>query len=133
MLLSLQNINFSFGSRTILEDANWQIGPGERIGLVGVNGAGKSTLLRLIMNEYSIDSGTINKPKDLSLGFFNQDLLSFSSSESILSVGMMAFERALAIEKEMQELLVALESKPDDEKLLDTYSHKLHDFEVAGG
>jgi len=83
MLLSLQNINFSFGSRTILEDANWQIGPGERIGLVGVNGAGKSTLLRLIMNEYSIDSGTINKPKDLSLGFFNQDLLSFSSSESI--------------------------------------------------
>ena len=40
MLLSLQNINFSFGSRTILEDANWQIGPGERIGLVGVNGAG---------------------------------------------------------------------------------------------
>ena len=133
MLLSLQNINFSFGSRTILEDANWQIGPGERIGLVGVNGAGKSTLLRLIMNEYSIDSGTINKPKDLSLGFFNQDLLSFSSSESILSVGMMAFERALAIEKEMQELLVALESKPDDEKLLDTYSNKLHDFEVAGG
>ena len=133
MLLSLQNINFSFGSRTILEDANWQIGPGERIGLVGVNGAGKSTLLRLIMNEYSFDSGTINKPKDLSLGFFNQDLLSFSSSESILSVGMMAFERALAIEKEMQELLVALETKPDDEKLLDTYSHKLHDFEVAGG
>jgi ATP-binding cassette subfamily F protein 3 len=46
---------------------------------------------------------------------------------------MMAFERALAIEKEMQELLVALETKPDDEKLLDTYSHKLHDFEVAGG
>ena len=38
MLLSLQNINFSFGSRTILEDANWQIGPGERIGLVGTAG-----------------------------------------------------------------------------------------------
>ncbi len=133
MLISLQNITFSFGARAILEDASWQIHTGERIGLVGSNGAGKSTLLRLMTGAYTVDSGVINKPKDVSLGFFNQDLLSFSTNESILKVGMQAFEKAHALEQEMERLLKELETKPDDAKLLDDYSHALHDFEVAGG
>lgn len=133
MLISLQNISFHFGSRAILDGANWQIGTGERIGLVGSNGAGKSTLLRLMMGEYQIDGGAINKPKDVSLGFFNQDLLSFSTNESILTVGMQAYEQAHELEKKMQKLLAALEDKPEDPELLDKYSHVLHDFEVAGG
>lgn len=133
MLVSLQNISFYFGSRPILEDASWQIDTGQRIGLVGSNGAGKSTLLRIITGEYKVDSGTINKPKDVTIGFFNQDLLSFSTSASILSVGMQAFERAHEIEKELEQLTKELESKPDDAELLDKYSHLLHDFEVAGG
>ncbi len=133
MLLSIQNVSFHFGSRAILEDASWQIGPGERIGLVGPNGAGKSTLLRLITGTYTPDGGVINKPKDVTLGFFNQDLLSFSTNESILAVGMTAFEKAKALEVEMEKLLHQLESKPDDAGLLDKYSHALHDYEVAGG
>lgn len=133
MLMSLQNISFYFGSRAILEDANWQINSGERIGLVGSNGVGKSTLLRLMTGEYRPDEGAINKPKDVSLGFFNQDLLSFSTDDSILKVGMQAFERAHEIEKEMERIIHELESKPDDAQLLDDYSHALHDFEVAGG
>jgi ATP-binding cassette subfamily F protein 3 len=133
MLISLQNITFSFGARAILEDASWQIGTGERIGLVGSNGAGKSTLLRLMTGSYTIDKGVINKPKDVSLGFFNQDLLSFSTNESILKVGMQAFEKAHQVEKQMERIIKELESKPDDADLLDDYSHALHDFEVAGG
>lgn len=133
MLFSLQNVTFSFGARAILEDVSWQINTGERIGLVGSNGAGKSTLLRLMTGAYSVDSGTINKPKDVSLGFFNQDLLSFSTSESILKVGMQAFEKAHEVEKQMERIVKELESKPDDADLLDDYSHALHDFEVAGG
>jgi len=133
MLMSLQNISFYFGARAILEDANWQISTGERIGLVGSNGAGKSTLLRLMTGAYTLDSGVINKPKDVTLGFFNQDLLSFSTNDSILKVGMQAFEKAHEVEKEMEGILKELEEKPDDEGLLDDYSHALHDFEVAGG
>lgn len=133
MLLSLQNLTFSFGARTMLEDVSWQISTGERIGLVGPNGAGKSTLLRLITGAYAPNGGTINKPKDVTIGFFNQDLLSFSTDESILSVGMTAFERAKELEAEMADVLHKLETKPDDEVLLDKYSHLLHDFEVAGG
>ena len=109
MLISLQNITFSFGARAILEDASWQIGTGERIGLVGSNGTGKSTLLRLMTGAYTPDSGVINKPKDVSLGFFNQDLLSFSSNESILKVGMQAFEKAHEVEKKLEKILKELE------------------------
>jgi ATP-binding cassette, subfamily F, member 3 len=133
MLMSLQNISFYFGARPILEDASWQISTGERIGLVGSNGAGKSTLLRLMTGAYTLDSGVINKPKDVTLGFFNQDLLSFSTNDSILRVGMQAFEKAHEVEKEMERIIQELETKPDDAELLDDYSHALHDFEVAGG
>ena len=133
MLISLQNISFSFGSRYILQDASWQIGTGERIGLVGSNGTGKSTLLRLMTGAYRVDEGVINKPKDVSLGFFNQDLLSFSTHESILKVGMQAFEKAHEVEKKMDRIIKELETQPDDADLLDDYSHALHDFEMAGG
>jgi ATP-binding cassette subfamily F protein 3 len=133
MLVSLQNISFYFGSRAILEDASWQIDTGQRIGLVGSNGTGKSTLLRLIMGVYKVDSGVINKPKDVTIGFFNQDLLSFSTDSSILTVGMQAFEKAHALEMELERMVKELEHKPDDAELLDKYSHMLHDFEVAGG
>lgn len=133
MLVSLQNVSFYFGSRAIIENASWQINTGERIGLVGHNGAGKSTVLRMITGAYRVDEGAISKPKDVTIGFFNQDLLSFSSSESILKVGMQAFEKAHELEKLMETILHQLESKPEDEKLLDDYSHALHDFEVAGG
>jgi ATP-binding cassette subfamily F protein 3 len=133
MLLALNNVSFSFGARPMLDEANWQIGEGERIGLIGPNGAGKSTLLRLIMGEYAIDSGNIQRANDTTIGFFNQDLLSFSTDNSILSVGMTAFEKAVAIEKTMDSIMKDLETKGDDEDLLLAYSEALHDFEMAGG
>jgi ATP-binding cassette subfamily F protein 3 len=133
MLLALNNVSFSFGARPMLSEANWQIGEGERIGLIGPNGAGKSTLLRLIMGEYAIDGGNIQRANDTTIGFFNQDLLSFSTHNSILSVGMTAFEKAVAIEKVMESIMKDLETNGDDEELLLQYSEALHDYEMAGG
>jgi len=133
MLLALNNVTFSFGARTMLDEVNWQIGEGERIGLIGPNGAGKSTLLRLIMGEYSVDGGAIQRANDTSIGFFNQDLLSFSSNNSILSVGMTAFEKAVAIEEEMNAIMEDIDKEPENEELLFRYSEALHDFELAGG
>ena len=58
-LLSLLEISLSFGGPAILEKANLQIDPGERLCLVGRNGAGKSTLMRLIAGELEPDTGEI--------------------------------------------------------------------------
>jgi ATP-binding cassette subfamily F protein 3 len=133
MLLALNGVSFSFGARTMLHEASWQIGEGERIGLIGPNGAGKSTLLRLIMGEYSPNGGSIQKANDTTLGFFNQDLLSFSTNESILAVCMSAYERAVKLEKELALLTQQLEKQPEEEALLLRYSEMLHEFEFAGG
>jgi ATP-binding cassette subfamily F protein 3 len=132
MLIALNHVTFEFGAHRILHDATWHIMPGERIGLIGVNGAGKSTLLRIINGEYSVSEGTVERAGDVSVGFFNQDLLSFQSGDSILHVAMTAFEEALRLEKELEEITARL-STSGDESLLHAYSEKLHAFEALDG
>ncbi len=101
-MLSLNNISFYFGSRAMYSDASLHIKTKDRIGLIGPNGAGKSTLLRLLSGEYQPDGGSISKGKDCTVGFLNQDLMSFLSEESILNVAMQAFGEAVAIENEIE-------------------------------
>ncbi len=132
MLLSLNNITFEFGARKILEDASWHIYEGERIGLIGPNGTGKSTLLKILIGEYSVSSGQVTRAKNLSIGYFHQDLQSLDTDENIQRVAMSAYEKALDIEREIKKLEIELEQKEDEKKL-----HRLadlhHDFEIAGG
>lgn len=132
MLAGFQNVTFEFGARVIVEDATWHIHPGERIGLIGYNGTGKSTLLKVLVGEYSPSRGTIERSRNTSIGYLHQDLLSFETTESIVEVAMHAFDKAKALEKELDRIVKELEINQTD-KLLDDYSHKLHDFEEAGG
>lgn len=126
MLISLNNISFEFGGRYLYKDSTWQINEGEKIGLIGANGTGKSTLLRIIDGQYSIESGTISRPKNLRIGFLNQDLLSYNSNDSILHVAMEAFEEALKLEDEINGILAKIETDHSEEIL-----HKLHDKQMA--
>jgi ATP-binding cassette subfamily F protein 3 len=132
MLLGLQNLTFEFGARTIVEDATWHIQPGERIGLIGYNGTGKSTLLTVLTGQYSPAKGTVEKGRETTIGFLNQDLLGFETDESILEVAMGAFERVKEIEKEMEVVGAELE-KTGDEKLAEKYADLLHEMDVLDG
>jgi ATP-binding cassette, subfamily F, member 3 len=132
VLAGLQNVTFEFGARAIIHDATWHIHPQERIGLVGYNGTGKSTILKLLAGEYQPSAGTVERSRNTSIGYLHQDLLSFSTSESILQVALHAFDRVKALEKEIEQLTKELEHNSTDEKLLE-YSDKLHQFEEAGG
>lgn len=107
-------------------DATWQINPGEKIGLVGLNGTGKSTLLRIINGEYQLEKGEVSKLRNMTLGFLNQDLLSYSSSDTILEVAMQAFGEPLRLEKEIHALLEKMEHDHSEAIL-----HELHDKQVA--
>jgi ATP-binding cassette subfamily B protein len=57
--IELQNVCFRYGTRTILQDVNLTIAPGEMIGLVGHSGSGKSTLVNLICRFYDVAEGSI--------------------------------------------------------------------------
>ena len=73
-VLSIKNIQVSFGGPTILENISLKIQPKERIGLLGRNGAGKSTLMKLIAGEILADSGEINKSSSLKVARLVQDV-----------------------------------------------------------
>ncbi len=121
-MLVLNNISFEFGSRYLYKDTSWHIKPFEKIGLIGANGTGKSTLLRIINGDYSLSGGEITKRRDLSIGFLNQDLLSYESQKSILIVAMEAFEKQNKLAEEIDQLLHQLETDHSENIL-----HKLHD------
>lgn len=59
MLLSIRQLDFSIGGPLLLEQVNLEIGPNERVCLVGRNGAGKSTLLKLMAGEITPDDGQV--------------------------------------------------------------------------
>ncbi len=132
MLLGLQNVTFEFGARVIVKDATWHIQPNERIGLIGYNGTGKSTLLKVLTGEYLPSKGSVEKGKETTIGFLHQDLLSFDTDDSILKVALGAFEKVMALEKEIEQLGIELE-KNSDESLAHLYADKLHELEILGG
>ena len=132
MLVGLNNVTFEFGSRVIVEDATWHIHPGERIGLIGYNGTGKSTLLKLLVGEYLHSAGTVERGRGTTIGYLHQDLLSFDTNDSILEVAMGAFEKIKQLEREIEILGKQLE-ETSDEKLLESFTDKLHEMDVLDG
>ncbi|MBC7425888.1 MAG: ABC-F family ATP-binding cassette domain-containing protein, partial [Bacteroidia bacterium] len=131
-MLSLNNISFDFGGRYLYQNSDWHIKPGERIGLVGQNGTGKSTLLRVITGEYTPSEGNVSRAKDCTIGFLNQDLLSYESDESIYHVALQAFDEALKIQIEIDELIERLEFDHSD-LVLNALGDKQEKFEALDG
>ena len=74
-MISLQNIGLTYNDKKIFDHISWLITEKSRIGLVGDNGAGKTTLFRAIKGEVSLDSGTIEIPKNKRIGYLPQDLV----------------------------------------------------------
>ncbi|MDX1607352.1 MAG: ATP-binding cassette domain-containing protein, partial [Candidatus Competibacterales bacterium] len=73
-LLSLDKVSVAYGLQPLLDRADLQIEPGERVCLIGRNGAGKSTLLRLIAGERSPDAGEIRLQPGRTVARLAQDL-----------------------------------------------------------
>ena len=131
-MLVLNNITFEFGSRALYKDTSWHIKPNEKIGLIGANGTGKSTLLRVITGEYSISGGEVTRRRDLTLGFLNQDLLSYQSEHSILHVALEAFERQNELNDKIEAILEKLEYDHSEKVLHDLHDLQ-HEFDVLDG
>jgi ATP-binding cassette subfamily F protein 3 len=114
-MLSISNLSYFIGGRPLYENANLHIKPKDKIGLVGQNGTGKSTLLKIINGDYQPSSGEVQKAKDCTIGFLNQDLLSYQSDDSILNVALAAFKETLALQDEIDEVLKKMETDYSEE------------------
>ena len=131
-MISITNLSYYLGSRALYDSASLHIKPAQKIGLIGLNGTGKSTLLRIIDGEYQPDGGTISKAGDVTIGFLNQDLLSYQTDDTILSVAMQAFERQNALQKQIDDLLHQMETNYTDD-LVDKLGKAQTEFEALDG
>ncbi len=73
-VLELESVSLPVGGRTLLDHVTWRIGPGDRIGLVGINGSGKTTLLRLLAGELAPSTGRLVTGQTVRLAHLTQEL-----------------------------------------------------------
>jgi len=71
-LLNLTEASVGYGGAPIIEKVDFQLMPGQRIGLIGPNGAGKSTLIKCLAGELPVLAGSMWSAQDLHLGYFAQ-------------------------------------------------------------
>lgn len=131
-MLSINNLSYYIGDRPLYENASLHIKPKDKIGLIGLNGQGKSTLLKMINGDVTPDKGEIQMSKECTLGFLNQDLLSFQSDESILHVAMTAFKEALKLQDKIEKILKQMEENYSDD-LVDKLTKAQEQFEMMEG
>ena len=73
-VFEIHQATISAGEKMILEDLYWNIGPGDRIGIVGVNGAGKTTLFRALLGQITASAGKITTGVTVKAAFLSQHL-----------------------------------------------------------
>lgn len=84
-VLDLKDVTLTLpDGRTLLDHLTWSIGPGERIGLIGVNGAGKSTLLNLLDRRIEPTSGRVKHGKTLRMAHLTQEVHELDGDERVL-------------------------------------------------
>ena len=103
-MISVANLEKSYGNRTLFAGVTLQLNPGERYGLVGANGSGKTTLLKILSGELDPSEGTVSTPKRLRLGVLRQDQFAYDDEE-ILSVALMGNPELWEAMREKEALL----------------------------
>jgi ATPase subunit of ABC transporter with duplicated ATPase domains len=83
-VFDLHRLRLEIGDRVILDKTDWSIGPGARIGLVGVNGTGKTSVLRLLAGELQPAAGTIKRGTTLHIGYLSQALAETTDADRVI-------------------------------------------------
>ena len=109
ILISVQELQKSFGVHEVLRSVTFSLQKGEKMGLVGVNGCGKTTLMRMIAGEMQPDGGTIHRNKDLRVGYLAQ-LDDIPLTDTVWGALLKVFEPIRVMERRMAEIEKLLES-----------------------
>ncbi len=101
-VLELHDVSLSLGGRTLLDRVSWAIGPGDRIGILGVNGAGKTSLLRVLLAEATPDAGRVVRGVTVQAALLSQHLDELEPGLRVLeAVEQVATRVALAGNREL--------------------------------
>ena len=131
MILQLEHISKSFGSRTLFSDVSFRLEEHDRLALVGPNGAGKTTLLNIITGEESADEGRIITAKDAKIGYLEQEAIEMGEN-TIFEEVLSAQHEILNQEKRVRSLEAALGDDPTETQLAQ-YGRACDLYESMGG
>jgi ATP-binding cassette subfamily F protein 3 len=112
-MLQLSAAGKRFGPRVLFENADWLITPNERTALVGANGTGKSTLLKVLAGTETLDYGTLQRTRGMTIGYLPQ--------EGLALCGRSVFAECLSVFAELRDM----------EQELETLSTSLAEFDPA--
>ncbi len=83
-VFDLEKVSVALGGRMLLRNLSWSVGPGMRIGVIGVNGSGKTTLLQLLTGDLAPDSGSVKRGKTLRIGYLRQGMDELRGNDRVL-------------------------------------------------
>ena len=104
------------GTKVLLDQSEFVVHPGERVGFVGKNGAGKSTLFALLQHEIEADSGTLEVPQGWRMASVKQEIA--SSDHSARNFVIDGDTHLRALQRERHTLSAELENNPNQAELL---------------
>jgi len=130
-VISVEEISKSYGGQVLFRELSWRIAERERIGLVGPNGAGKTTICRILASVEEPDAGRVSRGRSVTVGYLPQEVAG-AGGGSVLAEALAGFEEVWALEREMEQIALALETEPS-EALTARYGDLQHRFEALGG
>jgi ABC transport system ATP-binding/permease protein len=100
-VLELEDVSLTLGSRSLLNDVTWRLGPGDRVGVVGVNGAGKTSLLRLLDGSLQPTSGRVVRGKTVRIAHLSQDIVELDPTLRVLEAAQEVRSRIMVGKREL--------------------------------
>jgi ATP-binding cassette subfamily F protein 3 len=136
-LLSCTNLQYSIGTRVLLDGISFSIEPGQRIGLVGRNGCGKSTFIKMLAGRIKPDLGSVSLQKGARLGYLTQDpelnlenTLRAEAAAGFIELGKMHIE----LDDIYHQMAMPENADPElMQRLMDRQSDIQHKIEELGG
>ena len=132
IVLSASNITKAYGTDVILQDVNFHVNNGDRIGLVGRNGAGKTTLLNMITGNSQPDEGRIFISSDTKIGYLKQRD-NFLPDSTVMEEIQKTFDGVKRLEAEIADTADQITSDPGNENLINRLDRLQQEFERRGG
>ena len=80
----VEDVTAGYGGRALLDRVTWRLGPGDRVGLVGVNGSGKTTLLRLLAGEIRPEAGKVRVGRTVVPAYLSQEVTELDPDARVL-------------------------------------------------
>ncbi len=84
-VIDMEDVDLARGERVLLDHATWRLGPGDRVGIVGVNGAGKTSVLSLLAGELAPQAGRVRHGRTIALQHLSQHVHPENPEDRVLA------------------------------------------------